>query len=265
MRLNLKRTVLVGLAFLSISAFWQLYDYTIPLILKERFQMNDALAGGVMALDNILALFLLPLFGVWSDRTHTRIGRRMPFILVGTGGALASLVLLPLTASLGSLPLFFCALGLALLSMGSYRSPAVALMPDVTEKPLRSKANAIINLMGSVGGILVLGLISLLAPANGQSYLPLFLTTAALMAVSILTLFLTTPENKLRLPEEPISAEPAAQKTPAGKLSRGQFISLCLILSSVFLWFMGYNAATTAFSKYAKFYWGMEGGAPPAR
>ena len=83
MRLNLKRTVLVGLAFLSISAFWQLYDYTIPLILKERFQMNDALAGGVMALDNILALFLLPLFGVWSDRTHTRIGRRFRFLRRG--------------------------------------------------------------------------------------------------------------------------------------------------------------------------------------
>ena len=86
MKLNLKRTFFVGLAFLSICAFWQLYDYVIPLILKERFHMNEALAGGVMALDNVLALFLLPLFGVLSDRTKTPIGRRMPFILGGTAG-----------------------------------------------------------------------------------------------------------------------------------------------------------------------------------
>ena len=260
MKLNLKRTFFVGLAFLSICAFWQLYDYVIPLILKERFHMNEALAGGVMALDNVLALFLLPLFGVLSDRTKTPIGRRMPFILGGTAGAVVAMALIPLTASFGSFGLFFAALGLALLSMSSYRSPAVALMPDVTEKPLRSKANAIINLMGSVGGILILAVISLAAPkGDNPNYLPLFLITAGVMVLSVAVLFFTTPENKLRLPEAP---ETAGDKASGGRLSRPELLSLCLILLSVFLWFMGYNAVTTAFSKYAKYYWGMEGGAP---
>ena len=182
MKLNYKRTLLVGLAFLSICAFWQLYDNVVPLILKNTFDIPDDIAGVIMALDNVLALFLLPLFGKLSDRTHTRLGRRMPYILGGTLAAVVLMNLLPVADAARSLWLFVVALGLLLLAMGVYRSPAVALMPDVTPKPLRSRANAIINLMGAVGGILYLGLAAVLYPASKTkgvehvSYRPLFLS-----------------------------------------------------------------------------------------
>ncbi|MEG0804575.1 MAG: MFS transporter, partial [Pygmaiobacter sp.] len=164
MKLNNKRTITVGLAFLSICAFWQVYDGIVPLILKNTFGIGDTASGVVMALDNVLALFMLPLFGTLSDRTHTKWGRRMPFIVIGTLLASAAMLLIPLGDHLHSLPLFLVGLGIVLVAMATYRSPAVALMPDVTPKPLRSKANAIINLMGAVGGIFMLLAIKLLVP-----------------------------------------------------------------------------------------------------
>jgi MFS family permease len=153
---------------MSIMAFWQVYDNIVPLILKNTFNINDTLSGVIMALDNILAIFLLPLFGSLSDRVNTRLGKRMPFILWGTIAACIFSMLLPIADRLRSLPLFMTALGLVLLAMATYRSPAVALMPDVTPKPLRSKANAIINLTGSVGGILMLLIIGVTVPKTEQ-------------------------------------------------------------------------------------------------
>ena len=163
MKLNYRRTLLVGLAFLSISAFWQMYDGVIPKILTGTFGIGETVSGGIMAADNVLALFLLPLFGSLSDKCSTRIGRRMPFIQFGTIGAVLLMLILPLidnsyaaAPAAWKLIAFIVVLGLLLLTMGVYRSPAVALMPDVTPKPLRSKGNAIINLMGAAGGILYL-------------------------------------------------------------------------------------------------------------
>ena len=169
MKLNYKRTLLVGLAFLSISAFWQLYDAVVPLILKNTFDMPDDLSGVIMALDNVLALFLLPLFGKLSDKCDTRFGRRMPFIVGGTACAVVFMNLLPVADRLGSVSLFVVMLGFLLVSMGVYRSPAVALMPDVTPKPLRSKGNAIINLMGALGGVFTLAVTGLLVHQNAQT------------------------------------------------------------------------------------------------
>lgn len=139
MRLNTRRTVLIGFAFLSICAFWQLYDGIVPLILRDTFHIGDAAAGWVMALDNILALALLPLFGRLSDGCNTRWGRRVPFIALGTLGAVILMLGMPLADATGSFVAFMVFLGLTLVAMGSYRSPAVALMPDVTPKPLRSR------------------------------------------------------------------------------------------------------------------------------
>ena len=177
MKLNSKRTILVGLAFLSICAFWQMYDSIVPLILTKTFHMNETFSGAIMAADNILALFLLPFFGSVSDKSHTKIGKRMPFILFGTGCAIILMNILPLldnsyaaqpsgfkTAS------FVIVLGLLLVAMGTYRAPAVALMPDVTPKPLRSRANAIINLMGAVGGILYLALAAVSLLRGAKAY-----------------------------------------------------------------------------------------------
>ena len=170
MKLNTKRTMLVGLAFLSICIFWQMYDSVMTLILTDTFHLNETIAGAVMAADNVLALFLLPLFGALSDKTDTRIGRRMPYIIGGTAAAVVLMNLLPVLDNAYAaspspliLGLFIAVLALLLVAMGVYRSPAVALMPDVTPKPLRSRGNAVINLMGAVGGILYLALAAVLA------------------------------------------------------------------------------------------------------
>lgn len=166
MKLNYKRTLLAGFAFLGISAFWQLYDSIITLILKFDFGISDQVAGWIMSLDNVLALFLLPLFGMLSDKTSTRIGKRMPYILGGTLVGAAAFLLIPLTAQAKDLLTFFIVLMVALLSMSTYRSPAVSLMPDITPKPLRSKANALINLMGTIGGLAVLLCVSFMMKAD---------------------------------------------------------------------------------------------------
>ena len=166
MKLNYRRTVLVGMAFLSICAFWQLYDNVVPLILKNTFGMPDDIAGIIMALDNVLALFLLPLFGKFSDGISTRIGKRTPFIIGGTLAAVVLMNLLPVADKAENLTFFIVTLGLLLIAMGTYRSPAVALMPDVTPKPLRSKGNAIINLMGALGGVFTLGVTGFLVVRN---------------------------------------------------------------------------------------------------
>lgn len=266
MKLNTRRTILVGLAFLSISAFWQLYDSLIPLILKNTFQVSDTISGGIMAIDNVLAVFMLPLFGSLSDRLHTRIGRRMPFILCGTAAAVIAMLFLPFADNIGSLALFVTALFVTLIAMGSYRSPAVSLMPDVTPKPLRSKANAIINLMGAVGGVISLILISALVPKEGKpDYFPIFLIVAAVMVFSVLLLLWKIRENPLRTEREKIDAglsetEEADEAPAKTTLDPAVRRSLVLILISVACWFMGYNAVTTAFSRYAQIYWGIQGG-----
>ena len=169
MKLDSKRTILIGFAFLSISAFWQMYDNIIPLILKYFFEIGDALSGFIMALDNIFALIMLPVFGALSDKVTTNRGKRTPFILVGTVLAVIFMMVLPIAANMRNLALFVVMLLLTLMAMGVYRSPAVSLMPDVTPKPLRSKGNALINLMGAVGVIAVLGLTMVLSGEKGDN------------------------------------------------------------------------------------------------
>jgi len=264
-KLNYGRTILIGLAFFSICAFWQVFDNIIPLMLKESFGLRDAATNSIMALDNILALFLLPFFGSLSDRTNTRYGKRTPYIILGTVFAVILMMFLPVASNKNSLIMFFIALGLVLLAMGSYRSPAVALMPDLTPKRHRSKANAIINLMGALGGIYTLVCIRLLVPdKENPSYTLVFLAVAILMVVSVTILKLTINEKKLSkqikavdsdFEDEPVTGEKAA---PLPKEVRK---SLILILSSIFLWFCAYNAVITAYSRYAKEVWGITGGA----
>jgi Na+/melibiose symporter-like transporter len=269
MKLDNKRTVLVGLAFLSICAFWQMYDNVVPLILTNTFHLNETFSGAIMAADNVLALFLLPFFGTLSDRAHTKLGKRMPFILFGTGCAIILMNLLPLldnsyaaAASPFKRASFVVVLGLLLVAMGTYRSPAVALMPDVTPKPLRSRANAIINLMGAVGGLLYLGVAAALYPnakvagLSHVDYQPLFLVVSAIMFLAVGAMFLTVREPKLtaenqalekRHPEWNLATEDAAghEVLPA-PVKR----SLGFLLASIALWFIGYNGVTTWFTTY---------------
>ncbi len=281
MKLDTHRTVRVGLAFLSICAFWQLYDSIVPLILKYTFGVQDGPSGIIMSLDNILALFLLPLFGAFSDKTRTRLGRRTPYILGGTAAAVLLMNLLPFADNIHSFWLFIISLALLLIAMGTYRSPAVALMPDVTPKPLRSKGNAIINLMGTLGGIYTLIFMKILVfkrEDGTDNYMYLFLSVAALMIVAVAILLRTVKENKLAAETTAINdaydAEEAARQTPeerraeaaaqkraeAGLQSLSPEVrkSLLLILASVFFWFMGYNAVTTVFTKYVIEQWGYD-------
>ena len=198
-KLNYKRTFFIGLAFLSISAFWQMYDNIIPLMLQNTFGLGETVTGVLMAMDNVLALVLLPVFGALSDRVDTQLGKRTPFILGGTVLAVIFMMLLPLADKKQSLVLFVAALFATLLAMGLYRSPAVALMPDLTPNHLRSRANAVINLMGAVGGVYALIMIKLLVGAGDRpDYAPLFVSIVALMAIAVGVLMITIRERKLR-------------------------------------------------------------------
>lgn len=265
MKLNYRRTILIGLAFLSISSFWQMYDNVIPLILKNTFGLGETVTGVIMAADNVLALFLLPFFGSLSDKVNTPIGKRMPFIVTGTALAFCFLMLLPMADRTQNLTLFVAALLLVLLSMGLYRSPAVALMPDLTPKSLLSKGNAVINLMGAIGGVFSLIMIKVLV-GNGETpdYFPLFLAIGLFMVGCVVILFLTIKENKLR---SEMVHEDESQSTSESTVSGGTKAlpkdvkrSLTFMLLSIALWFIAYNAVTTAFSRYATHVWGLEHG-----
>ena len=353
MKLNYKRTIFVGFAFFLISLFWQAYDATIALTLTNKFGMNQTWSGVVMALDNILALFLLPLFGTLSDKHNGKSGRRTPFIRFGTAVAAVALVALsfvdnmqldlikdistvddpaalsviydtqsekelqtpngtkfilkdqfskeefitvrstddvkdvtnrdetktPYTSyvvparqayaadctAANPMPLiiFVIVLLVLLVAMGIFRSPAVALMPDVTLKPLRSKANAIINLMGNAGGIIVLllgmGFAFGISKAGNamMSYTPYYLVIAGTM-VAALIIFLCTVREKewaAQMQSDAIRyGVDEKDETTDGtnkKLSKGQMFSLICILLSVALWYFGYNAVTSKYSVYA--------------
>ena len=263
MKLNYKRTFFIGLAFMSICGFWQLYDYVIPLILKYTFHFPESLSGVVLAADNVLALFLLPFFGSLSDRINTRLGRRTPFILVGTAMAAILMVVIPLADDTVNLPLFVVALGLLLIAMSTYRSPAVALMPDLTPKPLRSSANAVINLMGTVGGIFALLVMRMLPELDLEtgtkdgSYLTVFVILAAFMVLSVLILVLTVRERKLSdaMPKE--EDEDEQPGITGAKLAPEVRRSLIFILLSVALWYIAYNALSSAYSRYVLEIWNM--------
>ena len=349
MKLNYKRTICVGFAFFLICAFWQAYDTTIPLILTNKFGMSQTLSGIIMALDNVLALFMLPLFGAISDRSRSRFGRRTPFIVVGTLIAAVVFVLMtfadnaqlrqlegvgriddPAALSAiyevegqetlltpdgekfvlaekfteaefsavrsqivsegktvtnpdytnyvvparrayaarvtaqhkGPVIAFILLLLIVLVSMAVFRSPAVALMPDVTIKPLRSKANAVINLMGSFGGILVLALGIVFATSavrnSLMSYTGFFGIIALIMLAALAVFLLTVREPRFvrEMEEESrrfgLTEEDGEEDKGAGRSLSGQEKrSLLFLLRSIILWFFGYNAVTSKYSVYA--------------
>ena len=276
MKLNYRRTFLIGLAFLSICAFWQMYDNIIPLILQNTFGIGETITGAIMAADNVLALFLLPVFGAISDRVDTKFGKRMPFIAGGTVLAVIFLMILPAADRSENLILFVVTLFALLVSMGLYRSPAVALMPDLTPNKLRSKGNAVINLMGAVGGVYTLIMIKLLVGKGERpDYTPLFVSVAALMVIAVGILVITIQEKKVKTK---VDAEVKAYEEKAGVVVETEDTvekeeeepkaamlkevkrSMIFLLASIFLWFTAYNAVSTAFSRYTKVVWKLEAG-----
>ena len=345
MKLNYKRTILVGFAFFLISAFWQAYDNAIPLTLTNKFGMSQTWSGVIMALDNILAVILLPLFGALSDKCAAKRGRRTPFIFIGTVLAAAGLLALTIadnvqlknihqaatlddpaaltaiyesqadshlltpeneafvlgekftleeftqlrsvddqgnvnsdytnyvatarqayawkmtTQSPGALVGFIALLLVVLLSMSIFRSPAVALMPDVTIKPLRSKANAVINLMGTAGGILVLvlGIVFGTSKVHNSlmSYTGFFGVVVGIMLTALVIFLLTVKEPawaaQMQQQSKELGIEESQPEQNQGdrKLSAGEIRSLIFILMSIALWYLGYNAITSKYSVYA--------------
>ncbi len=272
MKLSYKRTILIGMAFLSICVFWQFYDNEIPKILTYTFGLGETWTGVIMALDNVLALFMLPFFGTLSDKVDTKIGKRMPFIL---GGTICSTILLFLLITVGNVPgrlaLFVGILLLLLIAMGTYRSPAVSLMPDLTPAPLRSKANAVINLMGAIGAVYALVMIKvLLHTADDQSqtdYFPLMLSIVIFMMVAVAVLFFTVNEKKIaaQVKEEnkefETEEEETSNSTVRTPMPKDVKRSMIFLLLSVFFWFTAYNAVTTAFSRYVGEVWHLYDGA----
>ncbi len=303
-KLNTKRTILVGFAFFLISAFWQAYDAIIPLMLNNHFGLNQTISGAIMALDNIFALVMLPLFGTLSDRSKSKYGKRTPYILFGTIASIVAFITLTfidnyqltlLSDEIKSLypigvedkvlkaeklkvvaektlevtlanpwPLIFFIgiLLVTLFSMATFRSPAVALMPDVTIKPLRSKANAVINLMGTAGGIFVLILGMIFKTSNDKNtytqYTPYIISVCAIMAIG-LAVFLAYVKEK-QWNKEMLDTQATLDNNTVSdnvsekdeKLPKDKLKSLILILASVALWFTGYNAITSKFSLYAQ-------------
>ena len=299
MKLNYKRVLLVGMAFFLISAFWQAYDAIIPLILTNHFGLPQTVSGAVMSIDNILAVFLLPIFGALSDRVNTKHGRRTPFIFFGTVAAVVAFICLTLidnyqlarVAAAGIPALeqgaltdeayselirkmtveltvenpmpfigFIATLLVVLISMATFRSPAVALMPDVTVKPLRSKANAIINLTGTAGGILVLvlGMVFATSKNHYMQYTGYVVAVTAVMLTGLVIFLLSVKEKKWAAEMEEESLRLGLTEAPTEyngnekrKLSSPELKSLLLILASVALWYIGYNSITSKYSVYA--------------
>lgn len=350
MKLNYKRTILVGFAFFLICLFWQVYDNIIPKILTDKFGLSQFWSGVIMALDNVLAIFLLPLFGSISDKHKSKRGKRTPFILIGTLVAVIAFVSLSFADNMQltriedvsaavsienlesadhailsereealsnlyssdvnisksmsekqtlrdvfateeefiaamddpilfaeyavparqayawkltaenpvTLIFFMILLFVVLIAMATFRSPAVALMPDVTPKPLRSKANAIINLMGAVGGILVLvmGIVFGTGKAENvlMSYTTFFIVNAGIMLLALLVFMLTVKEPQWKKEADEAYndvGEEATDDCEKRKLSKAELHSLIFILMSVVFWYMGYNAVTSKYSVYA--------------
>lgn len=276
MKLDVKKTVQMGFAFLSICAFWQMYNALIPLVLTSTFHLNETISGVIMAMDNVLALFLLPMFGAISDKCKSKMGKRKPFILFGTIAAVILMMLLPIVdnsyfanPTIEKEILFIGILGALLVAMGTYRSPAVALMADCTIKPFRSRANAIINLMGAIGGIIYLGVAAVLYPASKiknldhVNYILVFAVVAGIMLVSLCIVMITVDEVALNRqvenyellhPEEVFTIEDESGNEVLPKEVKR---SLVFLLISVALWFIAYNGMETWFTTYAVKMWDM--------
>lgn len=347
LRLDYKRTILVGFAFFGIMCFWEVYDYIMPLILNTRFGLNSWQYGLIMGLDNLLAIFLLPLFGTLSDKsTGAKMGRRTKFLFWGSIAAAVAVIILGIFEYLqfqkimkagyddinalmaqsstlreylsradvieflqaqgidvanmnyatlnglssikalsaeqlqiatdiskyiteaqvamgGSIAksnvwiivMFIISLLLLLVSMSSYRSPAVSLMPDITPKPLRSQANALITFMGGAGGLVAIILYKIFAKSELQNYMWLFIAVAVVLLVILLVFMLTVKENKFvelrKAEEEKYQVVDEEEAEGTDKLPKEKLVSLFLILLTVFLWFMGYNAVKSHLSTYA--------------
>jgi maltose/moltooligosaccharide transporter len=245
MKFSIGKTFLLGFGFFGVSVIWSVYNAYVPIFLQDRFLMAAGFIGVFMTLDNIAALFIQPAVGAWSDRIHTRLGRRLPFILVGAPIAAVSFIMLPVAASLFA---FFLAAVALLLSMAVWRTPVVALMPDITPSKYRSQANGIINLMGGLGAIIAFIGGAKLYDMNPEYP---FLMGAVLVVVAALLVLIFI--------REPRVPEPAEEEKPSLMASLRTMIksperSEIRLLSAIFFWFVAYAGIEAFFTLFTKNY-----------
>jgi MFS family permease len=274
LKLNYRKTFLIGFGFFGVSVMWKLYNDYVPIFLQAGnptfetstraagFGLGAALTGFIMTLDNLAGLFLLPLIGIWSDRVWTKLGRRKPFIVTLAPIAIIAFVLIPFvikgippdlsgdsTQLGGSLALFMVAVGVFLMAMAGFRTPVVSLMPDLTPSPLRSQANGIINLMGGLGGVVItlLG-----AWFYGIDIALPFIVAGVLMVVAVLMLvfFVREPRHLAYAAEARETDNRLALLRTLSDVPAEARRSLLLLMLSIFLWFVGYNAIETFFTSY---------------
>ncbi len=248
MKFNFGKTFLLGLGFFGVSVIWSVYNAFVPIFLADRFLVAAGFIGFFMTLDNIAALLIQPAVGAWSDRLRTPLGRRIPFIIIGAPLAALAFILLPISKSL---ILFFLAATLLLLSMAVWRTPVVALMPDITPSKHRSQANGIINFMGGIGAIIAFLGGSALYKMNPNYP---FLLGSGLVAISALLVFLFIKEPKVMTEK--------AEETPTLKESINFILhdsdkSALRILFAIFFWFIAYNGIEAFFTLYARNHLGM--------
>jgi len=241
MRLNYKNTMLIGLGFFTVNIVWGIYNIAMPIYLKN-LGLSGVAVGSVMTIDNIFAVIFLPIFGALSDKTNTRYGRRMPYLLVGIPLSALAFMLIPF-ARLSLIPIMITVIAMNFF-MSIYRAPTVALMPDFTPRHLRSKANGVINFMGGVGAVTAFLIGGFLFRMN--EFLP-FAVGSAVMIVTIIIMYLFVHEPKVIESDEP-------QENEHGKATgeKGAGLSLLFLLLAIFFWFTAYNAVETFFSTYGE-------------
>lgn len=240
MKLDVKKTFLLGLGFFAVSLVWPLYNVYVPIFLRDfldsQFQIN-----AIMTLDNILAVSLIPFIASLSDRTHTRFGRRMPFLMIGIPLSAFAFVLLPNYTGFLSFMVIITVLN---FSMAIFRAPTVALMPDITPPPLRSKANGIINFMGGLASVFVLVGGSFLYRAN-RNYPFIFTAIMMIFALGMLMKFIKEPKVGEKAAEDRISIRASIRE-----IWSSEDKSTLYILFAIFFWFVGYQGVEATFSNY---------------
>lgn len=260
MKLNVKRTATIGVAFMTIMMLWQVYNWYVPLFLDDflanLFAGDKLLIGIIMALDNLFAIFMIPLMSAWSDKTKTPIGRRMPFVIVGILLSALSFAILPFVNDIGSIGLLILNILVVLVSMNVYRSPCVALMPDITPKALRSKGNSVINIMGGVG--IAVGYTAVIFFSKSSNYIP-FIIVSVVMILALLFLLWKVRENQFvedyraELKANGIDeAQDHIEEQEAGKASSTHKRNVYLILLVIFFVYMANNSVETFMSIYAE-------------
>jgi len=251
MKLDYKKTLLLGFGFLGISLIWSIYNSYMPIFLRE-YRLPLWLVGLVMTFDNIAGITIQPYVGFLSDRTRTRFGRRMPYLMVGAPIAAVFFALIPiLHLTTHVFALLIIAVIIMNIAMAIFRTPTVALMPDITPSPLRSKANGIINFMGGLGTTVAFLGGAYLYKANRG--LPFYVGAALMLAATaIVLLVIREPQGYTEEATEGVGVLATIRE-----IIGSQEKSALFILLAIFTWFIGYNAIETFWTTYGKEFLGI--------